>query len=125
MVGNFGEVFNLANLRKIANNIIINFHTLPHCAEALVIAKFKTCQCIRMTDSPNLTLAKVSRYTVYISISVSTQIFIDFRLACSSVFLKLEVPLHRYLALLPLLKCMRMRRYKRTYRPHPSLQAVA
>ena len=48
--------------------------------------------------------------------------------ACSSVFLKFEVPglfLRRYLALLPLLKCMRMRRYKRTCRLHPSLQAVA
>ena len=36
--------------------------------EALAVAKFKTCQCIRMTDLPNLTLAKVSHYTVYGSV---------------------------------------------------------
>ena len=33
-------------------------------AEALAIAKFKTYQCILMTDSPNLMVAKVSHYTV-------------------------------------------------------------
>ena len=32
--------------------------------EALVIAKLKIHQCIRMTDLPNLMLTKVSRYTV-------------------------------------------------------------
>ena len=47
-MGNFGDVFNLAILQKIT--------------------KFKTCQCIRMTDSTNLLLAKVSRYTVHVII---------------------------------------------------------
>ena len=41
------------------------FHTLSHYVEVLAITKFKICQCIRMIDSPNLMLAKVSRYTVY------------------------------------------------------------
>ena len=40
------------------------FHTLLHYAEVLVIAKFNIRQCILMTDSSNLMLAKVSRYTV-------------------------------------------------------------
>ena len=46
--------------------------------------------------------------------------------ACSSVFFKsLHDALGLFLALLPLLKCMSIRRYKRTCRPHPSLQASA
>ena len=48
IVGNFGEVFNLANWR--------------FCRK--LIAKFKTCQCILMTGLPNLTLVKVSHYTI-------------------------------------------------------------
>ena len=68
IAGNFGKVFNLANWRfcgkspnlKPAN--IISY-TVDY-AEALAIAKFKIHQCILKTDSPNLMLAKVSRYTV-------------------------------------------------------------
>ena len=33
--------------------------------EALAIARFKICQCIWMTDLPDLMLAEVSRYVVY------------------------------------------------------------
>ena len=40
-------------------------HTLSHYGEALAIAKFKVHQCILMTDSPVLMLAKVSRYMVF------------------------------------------------------------
>ena len=50
MVGNLGEVCNI--------------HALSHYAEVLVIANFKIHQCIQMTDSLNLMLPKVSRYTV-------------------------------------------------------------
>ena len=39
--------------------------------EALAIAKFKIRQCILMTDSPNLMLAKVSRYMVLYSLSIT------------------------------------------------------
>ena len=68
---NFGEIFNLANWRfsaKLPNLKPINkllFHTLSLYVEVLAIAKFKIHQCIPMTDSPNLMLAKVSCYTVY------------------------------------------------------------
>ena len=57
------RIGNFAENRQIKNTPIL-FHTLPHYAEALAIAKFKIRQCILMTDSPNLMLAKVSRYTV-------------------------------------------------------------
>ena len=50
-----------------------------------------------------------------LSISISTQIF-RFQAWSSGLFL------HRYLALLALLKCMCMHRYNRTCRPHPLLQ---
>ena len=53
-----------SNYRKLWENPP-TLHTLSLYAEALVIAKFKTRQCILMTDSPNLMLAEVSRYTVY------------------------------------------------------------
>ena len=70
IVGNFGEVFNLANWRfcgkspnlKSANIISC---TISHYVEALAITKLKTHQCILMTDLPNLMLAKVSCYMVY------------------------------------------------------------
>ena len=53
-------------LQKIAKikNLPIIFHTLSHYAEVLAVAKFKIRQYILMTDSPNLMLAKASRYTV-------------------------------------------------------------
>ena len=63
IVGNFGEVLNLANwqlCRKSPNlKPPILFHTLLHYVEALVITKFKICQCIWMTDSLILMLVKV------------------------------------------------------------------
>ena len=40
-------------------------------AEALAIAKFKIHQCILMTGSPNLMLAKVSCYTVYTTVDIA------------------------------------------------------
>ena len=46
-------------------------HTLSLYAEGLAIAKFKICQCILMTDSPNLMLTKVSHYMVYLSCYLS------------------------------------------------------
>ena len=36
----------------------------------LAIAKFKIRQCILMSDSPNLMLAKISHYTVFIFVSI-------------------------------------------------------
>ena len=57
------QIGDFAENRQIKNPPIL-FHTLSHYAEALAIAKFKIRQCIVMTDSPNLMLTKVSRYTV-------------------------------------------------------------
>ena len=45
IAGNFGKVFNLADLVKIT--------------------KLKTCQYLPRTNLPNLMLTKLSRYTVY------------------------------------------------------------
>ena len=56
------RIGDFAENRQIKNPPVL-FHTLSHYVEA--IAKFKIRQCILMTDSPNLMLAKVSRYTVY------------------------------------------------------------
>ena len=82
IAGNFGVVFNLANWRFCRNSPNLKpatiFHTLLHYAEALAIAKFKVCQCILMTDSPNLMLAKVSRYTVFGNTSVQTELCLHF-----------------------------------------------
>ena len=75
IMGNFGEVFYLVNWRnRQIKNLLILFHTLSHYVEALAIAKFKIRQYIRTTDSPNLMLAKVSRYTVYIASQPRTTI---------------------------------------------------
>ena len=58
IIGDFAEN------HQIKNSPIL-FHTLSHYAEALMITKFKIHQHIRGTDSSNLMLAKVSRYTVH------------------------------------------------------------
>ena len=72
ITGNFGEIFNLAiwwfcgklpNLKSA--NIISYTIAISLYAQALAIAKFKICQCILMTDLPNLMLTKVFHYTVY------------------------------------------------------------
>ena len=58
------------NTVKITSHIIYaittagNFGEIWWIGEFLSIAKFKIRQCICMTDSPNLMLTKVSRYTV-------------------------------------------------------------
>ena len=76
IAGNFGEVFNLTNWQfygKSPNSISAIFHSDEICRYVYVlpvtgvyhVAKFKTQQFVLGTDSPNLMLAKVSRYTVY------------------------------------------------------------
>ena len=47
------------------------------------VAKFKTCQFILGTDSPNLMLAKVSHYTVYYVYTIDTRSIGILTLACS------------------------------------------
>ena len=63
-----GKVFKLVNwrfCRKLPNFKTRKYiPTLLHYAEVLTITKFKLRQCIMKTDSPNLMLTKVSRYTV-------------------------------------------------------------
>ena len=60
IAGNFGKVFNLANWRFYERSPNLKIHTgICH------VAKFKNRQIVLGTDSPNLMLAKVSRYTVY------------------------------------------------------------
>ena len=50
--------------KKTNKKLPILFHTVLHYVEVLTIAKLKIGQCILMTDSPNLMLAKVSCYMV-------------------------------------------------------------
>ena len=65
IAGNFGEVFNLVNWRFYGKSpnlkSAIFYSDIPGICHA---AKFKTRQFVPGTDSPNLMLAKVSRYTV-------------------------------------------------------------
>ena len=63
------------------------FHTLLHYAEVLAITNFKICQYIPMTDSPNLMLAKVSRYMVYHWSHTN----VDFQLPTHSNFQKYQL----------------------------------
>ena len=61
IAGNFGE---LASLRKIAKFKArqISRDSVIRMRSVSVVAKFKTRQYVLKTDSPNLMLAKFSRY---------------------------------------------------------------
>ena len=64
IAGNFGEVDDIAESHQFKTRQYYFIHYRSMHAEVFVIAKFKIHQCILMTNSPNLMLAKVSRYTV-------------------------------------------------------------
>ena len=68
IAGNFGEVFNLVNWRFNGKspNLKPYFIHYRSMRKRSRLPNFKIRQCILMTDSPNLMLAKVSRYTVLI-----------------------------------------------------------
>ena len=63
------QIDDFAENRQIKNPLTL-FPALSLYAEALTITKFKIHQCILITVSPNLMLAKVSRYTVLIQVVV-------------------------------------------------------
>ena len=70
IAGNFGKVFNLV-IWRFCGRKIAKFKThqylnnaYAHALAMCRIAKFKIHQCVLGNDSPNLMLAKVSRYTV-------------------------------------------------------------
>ena len=88
IAANFGEVFNLANWQfcrkspdlKPTNNIMISY-TIALCRST----RDHQIKKLPMTDSPNLMLAKVSRYTV-VRVDFSSLIgavFAEFKSSCS------------------------------------------